>query len=176
MENIEIIISNVKRDYIDLIIYKELKLTHNKVISSHFYDETDKNDMELSDVSSLREYYSTPKTGNIFVKEVFVGDKIKNAMIIMSFDDRVGEIVINFEEAGFIISSEDELKQKIIKVFVTLTEILKKYEIKEIRVGYEPASDEDMLLALINKDGLQVKNNFNDLLSRLIKSLTNISI
>lgn len=142
----------------------------------HFYDEIEKKDMGLSDVSSLGEYYLTPKTGNIFVKEIFVGDNIKNVMLIMSFDDKVGDIVINFEEEEFITSSGDELKQKITKIFVTLVEILNKYEIEEIRIGYEPASDDDMLLSLINKDGLQVKNKFNGLLPRLIKSLVNRSI
>ncbi|WP_017413240.1 hypothetical protein [Clostridium tunisiense] len=171
MENIEIIISNIKRDYIDLIIYKELELMHNKVNSSHFYNEIEKKEMELTDVSSLREYFSTPKTGNIFAKEVFVGDKIKNVMIIMSFDDKLGDIVINFEEEDFITSSEDELKHKITKIVVTLVEILNKYEIEEIRIGYEPASDDDMLLLLINKDGLQVKNKFNGLLPRLINQV-----
>jgi len=171
VENIEIIMSNVKKEYIDLIIYKELGLTHDKVISSHFYDEVQKKDIELSDISSLSEYYSTSRTGNIFTREVFVGDIITNVMLIMSFDKKIGDIVLNFEEDEFITHSEEELKRKVKEIFAKLVEILNRYEIEEIRIGYEPASDDDMLLSLINKEGVKIKSNLNSLIAKLIISL-----
>lgn len=42
MENVEIILSNVKKEYLDLIIKQEFKLTSDKVISSHFFDKVNK--------------------------------------------------------------------------------------------------------------------------------------
>lgn len=163
--------SNVKKEYIDLIVYKEFELVPNKVISSHFYDEVNQKDIELTDILSLKEYYATPNTGNIFAKEVFIGDKIANVMLLMSFDEKLGDIVLNFEEEEFISSNENELKQKLKKIFIWLAEIRNKYEFEEIRIGYEPANDDDMLLSLINKDGLQVNNELDCLLSNLIISL-----
>jgi len=171
LENIEIIFTNISNEYIDLIIFEELNLTDDKVISSHFFDTIEQKDIELSDVSSLKEYYSTPNTGNIFVQELFIGDEISNVMLVLSFDGKEGDVVLNFEEKECITSS-DKLKLKIEKVFVKLIEIFNRYEIETIRVGYEPASDDDMLLLLINRDGIKVYNDHNDLFSSIILSLS----
>ncbi|MDM5154766.1 hypothetical protein QUF88_13325 [Bacillus sp. DX1.1] len=171
MENVEIILSNVKKEYLDLIIKQEFKLTSDKVISSHFFDKVNKKDIEYTDALNLSDYYSTPNTGNIFVKEVSVGDRLINVMIIMSFDEEFGDIVLNFEEEQFICSSEDELKQKLRKIINKLTEVFERYEVEEIRLGFEPATDDDMSLLIIDKKGISVISDFDCKLTNSIRSL-----
>ena len=43
-------------------------------------------------------YYKNNGTGNIFVRELFLGSKIYNVLIVISFDEEFGDIVLNFEE------------------------------------------------------------------------------
>lgn len=158
LENIEIILSNLKNIYLEEIINNELGVKFNNIISSHFYDKLHERDIEYSDLVSLRDYYLTSNTGYIFVKNICIEDVIiQEVMIIMSFDDVFGDIVLNFKEKIFFSVKKDKLK-RVIKKMIKLQA---KYEIEKIRIGFEPATDDDMLLALINKNGLQFANKFN---------------
>ena len=57
------------------------------------------------------------------------------------------------------ISSHIETKEPLHpNDFKKLYDLIFKYELKEIKIGYEPAIDDEMLLAFINKNGVNLIN------------------
>ncbi len=171
MENIEIIMVNVKKEHIDLITRNEIKFRNSNTISSYFYNEKKSENIELSEIQSFKDYFEDNRIGNIFSKEIFLGEKIFDVIILFSFNNKLGDIELNFKEIDFVKNDKRYLKNKIKNIFNKLTELLEKYEIEEIRIGYEPATDSDMLLALIDKNGIKVVNKYKCLLSKIITSL-----
>ncbi len=158
MEYIEIIISDIKKKYIDSIIKNDFEISNEKIISSHFYNKKDSKDIEFHDISNFENYYKNNGTGNIFARELFLGSKIYNVVIVISFDEKFGDIVLNFEEKEVLLENEEERNNHISIIFKKLYDLIFKYELKEIKIGYEPAIDDEMLLAIINKNGINLIN------------------
>lgn len=159
MNNLEIIIENVKSNDLDRIIFGELCFDKQKIISSHFYDEHNKRDIEFEMLESLEEFYSKPGTGNIYISEVKLGLCIHDVMTVISFDKVLGDIVINFEDSELI---KDSITSNDCVQFVNkFQSIISKYDIGSIIIGYEPASDNDMKLITFTKQGIKMhEDNF----------------
>ncbi|MDF2942455.1 MAG: hypothetical protein K0S01_1313 [Herbinix sp.] len=148
--NIEIIIENINRIELDNIIFKELNLDRRKIKSSHFYDEMKKEDINMDIISSLKEFYTTSGTGNIYIKELDLGICIHNVMIIISFDKVYGDIVLNFEE-NELLQKNIDINKDYVSFIRKSQNMVKNYDIGAIIIGYEPASDEDMQLVTFSK-------------------------
>jgi hypothetical protein len=172
VNNLEIIIENVKRNDLDRIIFEELLFDKQKIISSHFYDEHNNRDIEFEMILSLKEYFSKPRTGNIYMSEVKLGFCIHDVMIVISFDKVLGDIVVNFEESEII---KDSVTNHDCTQFVKkIQSIFKKYDIGSIIIGYEPASDNDMHLISFTKQGIKIyEENFPSILSDFKKNVYN---
>lgn len=170
MNNLEIIIENVKSNDLDRIIFEELCFDKQKIISSHFYDEHNKRDIELEMLSSLEEFYSKPGTGNIYMSEVELGLCIHDVMTVISFDKVSGDIVINFEESEII--NDSITNNDYVKFIKKLQSFISKYDISSIIIGYEPALDNDMKLITFTKLGIKMyEENFPLVLSGFIKNM-----
>lgn len=147
MDNLEIIFRDIETLSISPIL-KKLCFDSKNIRSSHFHK--DDKDMEYSEIGDLREYFSESRTGNIFVKSLDIGINIFDIMIILSFDEKYGDMTLNFQEEnvlkGGIIDSEKEnlIKNK-------LEEILLNTKIGSVVFGFEPAEDEDMMIFKLNK-------------------------
>ena len=170
MNNLEIIIENVKSNDLDKIIFEELHFDKQKIISSHFYDEHNKRDIEIEMLSSLEEFYSKPGTGNIYMSEVELGLCIHDVMTVISFDKGFGDIVINFEESEIVNDNVTDID--CVQFIKKLQSIINKYDIGSIIIGYEPASDNDMKLITFTKLGIKMyEGNFPLVLSGFKKNV-----
>lgn len=159
MNNLEIVIENIKRNELDTIIFKEFIFDKQKIISSHFYDEINKRDIEFEMISSLEEFYVVPGTGNIYMSEVEMGICIHNVMTIISFDKVLGDIVLNFEENELF--KGNMVNQGCVLLIKKLQSIVNKYDIGSVIIGYEPASDKDMKLVSFTRQGIKIyEDNF----------------
>lgn len=171
MEYLEILLTDVKKQYIDSIVKQELKITTDLVASSHFYDKVENKDMEYYDDIYLERYFSTPNTANVFVKELVLGESIKNVMIVISYDANLGDITLNFSESDFMTDNIDILRAKIISIVNRLIEIESKYEIGSIRLGYESTIDDENVILDISNGNIVIANEFQGQLSHAVKQL-----
>ena len=73
------------------------------------------------------------------MREITVGNiQLKDVVLIISCDEKDGDITINFSEPWF-----DDIKEIL---FCKLREIRNVYNINKIIVGFEPAEDIDILI------------------------------
>jgi len=159
MENIELIFENIQAKNLEKLLFEDLSIQKEKIKTSHFYDNEEKKDLEFKDVVSLEEYFSRPGTGNIFLEEVDIGTIISNVIIVISFDEVYGDVVINFP-SNEILNTEKRLERK--KYEAVLKKILliyKNIDMSKVLLGYEPAEDEDMLICRIDENGVYESNS-----------------
>lgn len=152
MENIEIIFSAFRTSRIDEFLKNDLKFEPQDVLSSHFYDDLDNKDIELRNINNFKKYYSRPNTGNVFFRKLRIGQlELFDVVLIMSFDSKSGEIVINFPEDNF----GDLRKEKLEQMIQFFQVIIEKFGLHEVIVGYEPAIDLNMRLLSIAKNRIR---------------------
>lgn len=171
MEYLEIVLTDVNKQYIDSIVRQELRITNDSVTSSHFFDKLENTDKEYGDVSNLASYFSTPNTANIFLKKLTLGENITNVMVVMSFDADLGDIFLNFCECEFITDDINTLKSKVISIVNRLIEIQREYKISSIRLGYESVIDDENVVLNITNGEIVVPNKFQGQLSRVIEQI-----
>ncbi|MFD1738091.1 hypothetical protein ACFSCX_16270 [Bacillus salitolerans] len=165
MEKLEIVLCDFNKKDLNTFINEELKLTKSKVKSSHFYNNITREDMEFSQVRNI-EWILTPKgTGNILLDDLQIGIKLKNVIIVLSFDEQYGDIVINFPEDGVLEGDRENNKVQLIKLVNYLVDIKKNYDVQKIIIGYEPVFDEDTLLIEINNKEVNYDKKIEKLLS-----------
>lgn len=151
MENIEIIFSNIKLKDLENLLFEKFELQEKTIIRSHFYDRTNKRDVNFKDVSNLKMYFSEPGTGNIFLEELDIGIVIQNVLIIISFDKEYGDVVLNFEENEAYYKERLDNYKNIIETFI---DVYKNIEVEKIALGYEPAEDDDMRILTLDAGGI----------------------
>ena len=87
---------------------------------------------------------------------------IKNVVIVFSFDEQDGDIVFNFPENEILKDERNDNKLRLKKLVHYLVNLKKEYDIPNVIIGYEPATDEDTLLIEINdKVKIMTKNRGN---------------
>lgn len=150
MESLEIILTDFNKRKINKLIYEELKLSTLKLKSSHFYDNISGKDLNFSQVKNIEEILSPKGTGNMFLEELKLGISLKNVVIVVSFDEKDGDIVFNFPENEVLKDERNDNKLRLKKLVDYLVNLKENYDIPKIRIGYEPATDEDTLLVEIN--------------------------
>lgn len=150
----------IKMIHLDKIIFDEFNLNKEIIKTSHFYDTEEQMDKEFKEISSFVNFFNSPKTGTITVKELFLGTKIEDFLILLSFNSELGNIDINFSEEDFLVGDNiDKFKSsKLMDYFLPL---MQKYQIKSIRFGYEPATDDDTCLIELINDGNRIIKSIN---------------
>lgn len=158
--NTEIILVNVEKSCLDDLLIEKLNIFNSQILSSYFYDTDLNKDITIKDIKSFIDIFQQPNTGNIYLKQLNLGTEIKDIMIILSFDIKVGDIVINFPSDELLSNINDCLL--IVKYLMNL---IIQYQISEIRIGFEPAYDEDMTLHVIKSSSEDVNMITNKLRS-----------
>lgn len=166
MENIEIILVDVKKDRLDKFVSDRL-ITESAVIkSSHFFNMKLEEDLELHEIDSISSVLSPKGTGNIVFNKLELAMNLHNVVTIFSFDEIYGDVEFSFTEDQFICSDSSSLREQVEALIEYLSILKKEYKIPVIRVGFEPASDDDMLICQLNDETF----NLEEVISKLMNA------
>ncbi|MEI2281666.1 hypothetical protein [Paenibacillus polysaccharolyticus] len=165
MESLEIILMDFSKSNLDQFIKEDFNIQLNQIRSSYFYDNSRGEDTEFQDISSLEEILSPRGTGNLFLSNLNLGHTFSDVMIVFSFDEKDGNMTMNFPEEELFSGGKSERTLRAEGLIRYIFDMMDKYEIKKVRVGYEPATDDDTCLVEINNG---MKNNFNDIVTKLL--------
>lgn len=158
MENLEIILEDFRKDELDKLVSGELKINSSEIRSSHFFDNNSGTDIEFHQIKSLWEVLSPIGTGNVFLSQMEIGCSLKDVMIIFSFDKEFGDITINFSENELYEGKSSDVRQKAQKLLESLVVLKDKFNIPKIRIGFEPATDDDTCLVEIGQEKVDIES------------------
>ncbi|MBR2564854.1 MAG: hypothetical protein IKE29_09540 [Paenibacillus sp.] len=158
MEYLEIILEEFRKDELDEFISNELKINLAEVKSSHFFDNKHRADIEFHQIKSFREVLSPIGTGNVFLNQVEIGCSIRDVMIIFSFDKESGDITFNFSENELYKGESSDVKLNVKKVLEKLVDLKDKFNISNIKIGFESASDDDTCLVKIDQGAVDLES------------------
>ncbi|GIO32251.1 hypothetical protein J2TS6_33920 [Paenibacillus albilobatus] len=158
MENLEIILEDFRKDELDKLVSDELKLNSSEVKSSHFFDNNSGEDIEFHHIKSFRDVLSPIGTGNVFLNQIEIGCTLKDVMIIFSFDRDIGDITFNFSESELYEGESSDVRLKAKKILESLLVLKDKFDIPKIRIGFEPASDDDSCLVEIGQEVVNLQS------------------
>src|SRR5699024_7318089 len=151
VKNIEIILYDFEKIDLPNLIYKEFNLLNKKIVSSHFYDSMGK-DVSFSEVKDIKQILSPRGTGNLVLNELELGVPVEDIVLVLSFDEKVGDIVLNFLEQFLLPTKRTHDKGNVKEVANDLMELQSTYSMSKAIIGYGPATDEDSRLIEITDD------------------------
>lgn len=166
MENIEIILVDIEKDKLDKFVEDRLNTESSEIKSSHFYDMNLEKDLELNELESISSILTPKGTGNIVFKKLSLGMNLLDVVTIFSFDEIRGDVEFSFTEDQFIYSDFSSMREKVETLIEYLSILKKEYKIPVIRVGFEPATDDDMLICQLNDETL----NLEEVISKLMNA------
>ena len=148
MNNIDVVISGISFNEIDVIIKSELNIDNKSVVHSHFFTEK-KGDFEYDDKMNLADYFSSgERTCNIYLNRLQLYEIFNNVVLVISSDRKGIDLTINFQEGEI-------WNKPLTPMFDYLSMIYSKYYLKTIYVGDENSSHEESYL-LIDKQGIKL--------------------
>ncbi|WP_346773283.1 hypothetical protein [Paenibacillus sp. PAMC 26794] len=158
LESLEIILIDFNKNNLDQFIKNDLNIQVDRIKSSHFYDNRSENDIEFQQIESFEEIFSPKGSGNLLLSELSLGHTFNDVMIVFSFDEEFGDLVINFPEEELFSGENSETKLKAQKLIEYILDTKNKYSIEKVRIGYEPAMDDDTCLVEINKETMDTNS------------------
>ncbi|MFE9275769.1 hypothetical protein ACQKLN_08925 [Paenibacillus glucanolyticus] len=158
LENLEIILEDIRKNELDRLVSDELKINSSEVKSSHFFDNISGADFEFHQIKSLMDVLSPIGTGNVFLNQMEIGCSLKDVMIIFSFDEEFGDITFNFPENELFDGKSSDVRLKAKKILESLVVLRDKFDIPKIRIGFEPASDDDTCLVEIGREAVDLES------------------
>lgn len=158
MENFEIILVDFRKDELDKLVFDELKINSSEVKSSHFFDNNSGADIEFHQIKSFWDVLSPIGTGNVFLNQMEIGCSLKDVMIVFSFDKEFGDITFNFLEKELYEGKSSDVRLKTRKTLEFLIALKEKFSIPKIRLGFEPASDDDTCLVEIGQEAVELES------------------
>lgn len=158
LNDMEIILKNVEKKYIEEIFFYSFIFDVKNIISSHFYDIEKKADIKYQEVKSLNEYFNIPGTGSIYFNKVIIGTELEHVLIHIACDEKYGDITVHFEENQFENINMKEIIIKLENLISQLLNIIKNRKINKIILGYEPAEDNDVKLIEICQGKIELFN------------------
>lgn len=111
MVNIELRIAVVDLAIIDRLL-KLLDISQ-QIINSHFY--YNKQDINYSNDIKWGQYFSSPSTGYLHVRQIFLGKFFKDAMIIISGNESIVDFIIEFQVEYMTDEDINNIKKFILK-------------------------------------------------------------
>ncbi|WIV19804.1 hypothetical protein QPK24_03425 [Paenibacillus polygoni] len=165
LENVEIILEDFRKDELDKLISDELNIDLVEVKSSHFFDNKSGADIEFHQIKSFKDVLSPIGTGNVFLKQMEIGCSLKDVLIIFSFDEEIGDITFNFSENELYEGKSSDVRLNVKKILETLVDLKDKFNIPNIRIGFEPASDDDTCLVKIGQEVVDFESAVERILS-----------
>ena len=146
MEYVEIILEDIQTEYLEQLLNEILEYDNSGIISSHFYDKKNNRDTEYQDIKDFKDYFCDSGTGSLFLEKVELGIKLKQVVIIISWNVELGDITIHFPEKQFMSFASRELHEHLRTLLRALLEIQKNFDVENITIGYEPAGDDSVEL------------------------------
>lgn len=113
-----------------VVIDRLLKLldTSHQIDHSHFFYKNV--DMDYSETINWKEYFSTPSTGYLHLKRIFLGEYIEDAIIIISGDKDMIDFIIEFQAESLTNKEINNIKNFILESDINISD-------KDIEVIYE---------------------------------------
>lgn len=113
-----------------VVIDRLLKLLDNshQIDHSHFFYKNV--DMDYSETINWKEYFSTPSTGYLHLKRIFLGEYIEDAIIIISGDKDMVDFIIEFQAEYLTNKQIKNIKNFILESDINISD-------KDIEVIYE---------------------------------------
>lgn len=126
MLGIELRIAITELVVIDSLL-KLLKTSHQIDHSHFFYKNVD---MDYSENINFKEYFSTPSTGYLHLKRIFLGEYIEDALIIISGNEDKVDFIIEFQADSLTNKQIKNIKNFILESDINISD-------KDIEVIYE---------------------------------------
>lgn len=171
MENFEIVLKNFPKEKLDNFIEFELLNSVNAIRSSNFFDNVNKKDLTVTKITSVSNVLSPKGCGSISFSNFKFGIYIGDTVIAFSFDEKVGDIVVNFEMKIFLEKRESDIIDICRKIIEMSLQLKKMYSIPFILIGFEPAEDKDTCLLSLSADDINLTKVVENLSSVLLKHL-----
>lgn len=113
-----------------VVIDRLLKLldTSHQIEHSHFFYKNV--DMDYSETINWKEYFSTPATGYLHLKRIFLGEYIEDAIIIISGNKDMVDFIIEFQADSLTNKEINNIKNFILESDMRISD-------KDIKVIYE---------------------------------------
>lgn len=127
-------------------------MLNKKIVSSHFYDSVLGKDVSFSEVKDIKQIFSPRGTGNIVLNDLELGVPVEDIVLVLSFDEKMGDIVLNFPEHFLFSTKQTHDKGNLKEVANYLMKLQSTYSMSKAIIGYEPATDEDSRLLEITVD------------------------
>ncbi len=154
----EILLVNFPKGNIEKFLFNELKIKNEQVKASHFFDKESGKDIDFVHIKSIYKILSPTGTGNIVLYQLELGVLIKDVVVVLSFDEEYGDVVCNFPEKELLTGEKVSNALKIKTVLKYLSNIREKYGIEKVRIGYEPAADNDTCLCELSGKNIDLDN------------------
>lgn len=158
MEYIEIILKDINKNNLNKIIGESIKFEKDSIISSHFFDKKNNKDIEYQDINNFEDILCDSGAGDLFLEKVEMGIELEKVVIVITYDEDTADITLNFCEDQFMRDMNPSLSESIKRLFQTLLEIQNKYNVNNIVVGYEPATDDDMMILELDQNHIKKYN------------------
>lgn len=103
-------------------------VARHQIDHSHFFYKNV--DMDYSETINWKEYFSTPATGYLHLKRIFLGEYIEDAIIIISGDKDMIDFIIEFQAESLTNKEINNIKNFILESDINISN-------KDIEVIYE---------------------------------------
>ncbi len=157
MDNLEIIFKDFPKIYLDEFVSCELLTDKNVIKDSHFYDNFREKDLKIEEISALSEILSLTGCGSITFSIFEFGITLKNTVVTFSFNEKIGDITINFEINSIPLEDRTVGLKRFKNIIEKVLEIKKKYSLPIVFVGLEPADNDDTCLLRLNSDKIDLR-------------------
>ena len=135
MEYIDIVFNGISTKNIDSLIKRDLKISKEIIIRSHFYTE-EAGDFEYYDSINLREYFSSERTSNMLLSALKLNKVYDNVMVVITSEENRAYVTLNIGSEQIESKDTEELQ-------CCLQSIVKKYDLKSIYAGDENSKEEN---------------------------------
>ncbi len=156
MDNFEIVLKNFPKENLDKFFNSELLIHKEMIRGSHFYDNINKKDLTINEVSSFSKVLSPTGCGSISFSDFIFGVSLGNTVITFSFDEKNGDIVINFEKEDVFIGDKSLVIDNLKNILEKGLKIKKEYSIPIVLFGMEPAEDVDTCLIRLDTNNIDL--------------------
>ena len=150
MDNFEIIFKNFLKKNLNTFINDELLKYKKMIRNSHFFDNKKNKDLTVEEVSDFANVLDSKSTGFISFSKLKMGVFLNSVVVVFSFDELNGDIVINLKKDSIFEGEKAEIISRCEKILKKVLELKNKYSIPVILIGLEPAEDEDTCLLKID--------------------------
>lgn len=145
MGNLEMIFEDIVISDTEKIL-SWMSFNEKNIKRSHFFMHGA--DKEYSDISSLSEYFKNAGTCNILVENLNIGIILREALIVISFDEKYGDLTLTFSEDLWEECGELD-DEKLSLVSERLYFLSNTINYSKILFGYEPADEEELQLLVL---------------------------